>query len=150
RFFATYPFKVICMALIRWSSVRTKILLIPLIGAVGFSAFLALSAQSTANNAELLQQTRDVRVPMLQTADRLSVSLDRVTEGLSSAVSAGDADMLEAARAVAGQIRQDLKQLPSLDTASKAEVASLARAVTRSYVEGYDKSMGLTVSSLPL
>ncbi len=136
------------MALIRWSSVRTKILLIPLIGAVGFSAFLALSAQSTANNAELLQQTRDVRMPMLQTADRLAVSLDRVTEGLSSAVSAGDADMLEAAKAVAGQIRQDLKQLPGLDAASSAEVEKLERAFTSYFDAAFDLSKGMVDGSV--
>src|SRR5690606_5847605 len=98
------------MSLLRWSSVRTKILLIPAIGALGFSAYLALSAQSSSSNAALLVQIRDMHVPVLQTADRLAVSLDRVTEGLSSAVSAGDQDMLQAAKGIAERVKADFSE----------------------------------------
>src|SRR5690606_35188434 len=77
-----------------------------------------------------------------------AVSLDRVTEGLSSAVSAGDADMLEAAKTIAGQIRQDLKQLPSLDAASKAEVEKLERTFAGYFDAAFDLSKGMVDGSV--
>src|SRR5690606_414296 len=70
------------MSLIRWSSVRTKILLIPIIGALGFSAYLALSAQSSSHNAALIEETRDMHMPVLQLSSRLGVTLELQTDGL--------------------------------------------------------------------
>ena len=81
------------MSLIRWSSVRAKILLIPVIGALGFSAYLALSAKSSSQNAALIQETRDMHVPVLQIATRLNMSLERLIDGLGGAVSTGDTAM---------------------------------------------------------
>src|SRR5690606_42097877 len=100
------------MSLIRWSSVRTKILLIPIIGALGFSAYFALSAQSSSHNAALIEETRDMHMPVLQISSRLGGSLERRTDGLAGAGSTGDADVLASTTTLAAATQQDLAALP--------------------------------------
>src|SRR5690554_1160390 len=131
------------MSLIRWSSVRTKILLIPIIGTLGFSAYLALSAQSSSENATLIEETRDMHMPVLQIAGRLGVSLERLTDGLGGAVSTGDPDMLESTKALAATIGKDLADLSTLNPALSQASEQLTKAFRDYFEVAFELSRGM-------
>jgi len=131
------------MSLIRWSSVRTKILLIPIIGALGFSAYLALSAQSSSHNAALIEETRDMHMPVLQISSRLGVSLERLTDGLGGAVSTGDTDLLASTKTLAAAIHQDLAELPTLNPALTQASEQLVLAFRDYFTVAFELSRGM-------
>lgn len=131
------------MSLIRWSSVRTKIQLIPIIGTLGFSAYLALSAQSSSENATLIEETRDMHMPVLQIAGRLGVSLERLTDGLGGAVSTGDPDMLESTKALAATIGKDLADLSTLNPALSQASEQLTKAFRDYFEVAFELSRGM-------
>jgi methyl-accepting chemotaxis protein len=134
------------MALFSNLSVRTKILLIPILGTIGFAAFLGLTINTSLSNAETLEHTRTTAVPSLQVADRLPVALERLSEGLGSAVSASDLDMIKNAETIARSIRSDLQSLKDISPAleSPAEdiedsfdsYARIAFALSKGMIDG--------------
>ena len=110
-------------------SIRYKILLIPLIGSLSFLAYVFVSSGTATRNVSLLEDTANIRFPLLQGADRGLVMLERIKESLASAVSAGDEDMLEAARGQFRGLTDQIEALARLDSALAKDVDALRRAV---------------------
>tara|TARA_B110001452_G_C14828250_1_gene289186 strand:+ start:93 stop:344 length:252 start_codon:yes stop_codon:yes gene_type:complete len=79
-------------------SVQFKILLIPIVGVIGFLSYLAVTFSNMNTTEELLGTAKDVEFPLLQAADRSLVTLDKIKETLGSAVTTGEADLLSAAQ----------------------------------------------------
>jgi len=99
-------------------SVQFKILLIPIVGVIGFLIYLAVTF-STMNTAEsLLGQAQKVEFPLLQIADKSIVNLDKIKETLGSAVTTGEAELLETANSLANQFKKKIEQGNGLSNAS--------------------------------
>lgn len=90
-------------------SVQLKILLIPIVGVIGFLTYLAVTF-STMNTAEaLLGHAKKVEFPLLQVADKSLVTLDKIKETLSNAVTTGEPELLISANALSKEFRQKVK-----------------------------------------
>ena len=79
-------------------SIKVKILVIPAIAVIGFIASLAVNTQINSKNTERLAQIQDLYFPVVQSSRENIVRINRVEELLNTAVSTGEADMVDAAK----------------------------------------------------
>ena len=78
-------------------SIKAKILVIPAIAVTGFIASLAVNTQINSDNTERLAQIQDLYFPVVQSSRENIVRINRAEELMNTAVSTGEADMLESA-----------------------------------------------------
>lgn len=121
-------------------SIRQKVLVIPVAGAIGFLFYIGFSYFTASNNVVVLERARDVQFPMLQAAERHLVTLRQVRDGLQSAVSAGEEDAFVAVKSIATGLQQEVQSLAQLDEHSKSEVDAIGTALRRYF----DASLPLT------
>jgi methyl-accepting chemotaxis protein len=105
-------------------SVQYKILLIPLVGAVGFCIYLAISMLSMSSIVDQLDKAYRVEYQLLQTSEYSLVRLDKIKETLGNAATSGETELLDVANNYANEIRDKLKSTMKID---KDSVASLKR-----------------------
>lgn len=111
-------------------SIRQKVLLIPIAGAIGFFFYLIVSYWTASSNVVLLERARDVQFPVLQSAERQLVALGQIRDGLQSAVSAGEEDALTAVKQRANVLQTEIRALADLDRDASSEVQKLNQALT--------------------
>ncbi len=92
-------------------SVQFKILLIPIVGVIGFLSYLAVTFSNMNTTEELLGTAKDVEFPLLQAADRSLVTLDKIKETLGSAVTTGEADLLSTAQELSSKFKHEIEQV---------------------------------------
>ena len=85
-------------------SITKKIYLIPIIGSISFVFYLTLSTITANNNVQTLSKAKDVQFPVVQYSKEVSVSIVRISEMLSGAVTTGDIDTIDSANNLANQI----------------------------------------------
>jgi len=112
-------------------SIRKKVLLIPVAGAVGFSFYLLFSYWTASNNVVALERARDVQFPVLQAAEKQLVTLRQVRDGLQSAVSAGEVDALTAVKELAAALDKDIAGLIEIDSDARSDVDGISTALDR-------------------
>ncbi len=110
-------------------SIRAKVLVIPWAGGIGFAIYLTYAYLTASANVDSLERVRDVHFPLLQAAERHLVTLRSVRDGLQSAVSAGEADALTAAKSTADKLKTEVAALGQLDAESASEVQAIARHI---------------------
>lgn len=115
-------------------SIRQKVLVIPIAGAVGFLFYILFSYWTASTNVVTLERARDVQFPLLQAAEKQLVSLRQVRDGLQSAVSAGEEDALTAVKALAATLQSDISAAASIDEHAKADVDVIGSAL-RNYLD---------------
>lgn len=113
------------MSWLRNSSIRTKILLIAIVGIAGFMGTLAYNYTVTGQNKARLEGVRDVYFPMLERADANLVRLDKIKEGLNAAASAAELDMVGETDALAQAMHAAFKEIAALDPAARPDVERL-------------------------
>jgi len=111
-------------------SIRQKVLLIPIAGAIGFFFYLIVSYWTASSNVVLLERARDVQFPVLQSAEKQLVTLGQIRDGLQSAVSAGEEDALTAVKQRANVLQTEIRALAELDRDASSEVQKLNQALT--------------------
>ncbi|NQD38391.1 methyl-accepting chemotaxis protein [Permianibacter sp. IMCC34836] len=112
-------------------SIRKKVLVIPIAGAIGFSFYLLFSYWTASNNVVVLERARDVQFPILQAAEKHLVTLRQVRDGLQAAVSAGEADALAAVKTNASNLEKDIADLTSIDREAGEDVDVISKALRR-------------------
>lgn len=106
-------------------SIKYKILLIPLVGIIGFSVYIVFNYVSNAQNASRLTSIQNNYYPILELADANIVRLDRITEVLNSAVSSSELDMIDNADQIAEDLNNGFKDILALEPNKKQEVQKL-------------------------
>jgi methyl-accepting chemotaxis protein len=106
-------------------SIKYKILLIPVVGIIGFAINLMINNSVNSDNAESLRQIKDVYFPVLERSDKSLVLLTRVTETLNSAVSTGEAEFVETADSLAAALRSELVLIGNTYPAKAEEIDKL-------------------------
>lgn len=124
-------------------SIRWKILLIPCIGTASFILYFAISANVAHDNVEILEQTSERRLPLMQIADRGTVTLRRIKEGLAIAVSASDQDMLESVADEREALLAELGKISTYQPALRAEAGAIIAAINDYSDLAFDISLGL-------
>lgn len=113
------------MSLLSTASIRLKILLIPIVGILGFAAVLAYNFSVSSASNSRLNEVKEVYYPILEKASASVVALDRITETFNSAVTAGEQDMIGGAEEYAGTVRRNLNEIEALEPRRKDKVAAI-------------------------
>jgi len=91
-------------------SVQFKILLIPIVGVLGFISYLGVTFSTMTTNEALLGHAQKVEFPLLKVADQSIVTLDKLKESLGNAVTTGEPDLLMSANDLANEFKQRIRQ----------------------------------------
>jgi len=131
-------------------SVRYKILMIPLVGIIGFIIFLTSTYRSNSANVATLQQIRDVYFPVLDKANRNNVDLDRMIEQLNTAVTVGEVDMLTGAEQMNNEILKSLVDLKQLQPGRMDQIQRMEDEYKEFTKASFDLSKGMIQGTLDL
>jgi len=121
-------------------SVRYKILLIPIVGALGFCTYLAITLAAMSNIVTKLDGAYRIEYQLLQTSESSLVRLDKIKETLGNAATMGEAELLETANSFAQQTREKLQQNIQSDTGNASFLRSLLDDFNNYYQLAYSLS----------
>ncbi len=106
-------------------TIRLKILLIPIVGTVGFSIYLVTSLLAMNQIVEELDNAYVVEYQYLQTSEFSLLQLDKVKETLGNAATMGEEDLLTASDTYADNFRKKLQSSYSISAEYKPFLQSL-------------------------
>lgn len=106
-------------------SIRFKILLIPVVGSVGFAIYLFTSLMAMSEIVDELDNAYGVEYKFLQTSEFGLVHLDKIKETLGNAVTMGEADLLKTADKFANEFRNKITESYEVDANNVAFLKQL-------------------------
>jgi methyl-accepting chemotaxis protein len=118
-------------------SVRYKILLIPIVGAIGFCVYLAITLIAMSNIVSQLDRAYTVEYQLLQTSEYSLVRLDKLKETLGNAATMGEADLLDTANIYAQETRDKLQKNIQSDKDNATYLGSLLNDFNEYYQLAY-------------
>ena len=121
-------------------SVQYKILLIPIVGALGFCIYLVISLMAMSEIVEKLDQAYKVEYKLLQTSEFSLVRLDKIKETLGNAATLGEQDLLDVANKYADEIRDKIRQTMTGDKENTPFLRSLIVDFDNYYKEAFNLS----------
>lgn len=121
-------------------SVQYKILLIPIVGALGFCIYLAISLLTMSKIVDQLDNAYQVEYKLLQVSEYALVRLDKIKESLGNAVTMGESDMLDTANTYADEMRTKIKQTYAVDKDSAVFLRSLLSDFEIYYKDAFSMS----------
>jgi methyl-accepting chemotaxis protein len=121
-------------------SVRYKILLIPLVGALGFCIYLAVTLIAMSHIVSQLDKAYRVEYQLLQTSEYSLVRLDKLKETLGNAATMGEAELLDTANLYAQETRDKLNN----NIQNDKENAGFLRTLVKDFNEYYDLAYSLS------
>ncbi|HVL02154.1 MAG TPA: methyl-accepting chemotaxis protein, partial [Dongiaceae bacterium] len=124
-------------------SIKFKLLLIPLVGVLGFATNLAYNFTVNTDTRHKQESVRDVYYPILERANNVIVTLDRTVEVMNSSVSAGEMDMLKGADENADKMRTLFREIKALEPDRKRVVEDLTSSFENYYVLAREISEGM-------
>jgi two-component system sensor histidine kinase/response regulator len=106
-------------------SLMWQLLLVPVIAALGFAAYLAYSSIVLSDGESVLKELRDVDYPILDEAEQNLNAYGRVLDALETAVATGEVDFLDIAKGKASEIQSRYGTLEKLDAPHMDKIAQL-------------------------
>jgi two-component system sensor histidine kinase/response regulator len=106
-------------------SLMWQLLLVPVIAALGFAAYLAYSSIVLSDGESVLKELRDVDYPILDEAEQNLNVYGRVLDALETAVATGEVDFLDIAKGKASEIQSRYGTLEKLDAPHMDKIAQL-------------------------
>lgn len=131
------------MDFLRNSSIRTKILLIPLVGTIGFLVYMLISTHYLKGAAELLGHARTKHFPLLQIAQTNIDRIGSIQNSLSYAVTSSEVDVLKTAEDIARGFREDIRKSKRIDPDSELQLSLILEIFEEYYLESYSLSEGM-------
>lgn len=129
-------------------SIRYKLLLIPLVGVLGFAISLAFNYSVNTDTSQRLESVRDRYYPILELANNSIVVLDASAENLNSAVAAGETDLIKTADESAEKMRSMLSHIHELEPVRKSQVEQLRSLFDRYYSSARELSYGMIAGTI--
>lgn len=129
-------------------SIKFKLMLIPLVGVLGFATNLSYNFSVNTETRQKLESVRDVYYPILERANNVIVTLDRTVEVLNSAVSAGELDMIKGADENAEKMRTMFREIRGLEPDRKQMVEQLSSGFENYYALAREISEGMISGSV--
>ena len=118
-------------------SIRFKILLIPIVGSVGFAIYLVTSLLAMSQIVEQLDRAYVVEYKYLQTSEYGLVHLDKIKETLGNAATMGEADLLETSNKYADEFRQKITASFQIDKENTPFLKKLLKDFDQYYSQAY-------------
>lgn len=124
-------------------SVRTKILLIPLFGGLGFVIYLLVSAVSLNHTVRLLDSAHTTQFPLMQNIQQNINLLDDIQEMMVFAVSSGEAEAINSAKSASQKFKNLLAQSYEIDTKDREKIKEIERLFDIYFSQAMDISNGM-------
>lgn len=131
------------MAFFSGVPIKYKILIIPTVGVLGFCLYFAFNLSVTAQSKTRLELVQDRYYPILEKSNTALVTLDRITETLNSAVSGNERELLDAANAMAGDVKGLFKDMLALEPQRKGQVEVITNGFRDYYQLAFGVSQGM-------
>lgn len=131
------------MNFLRSLSIRKKILLIPVVGAIGFLTYLFLTMHFLTDTSSKLDDAHTKQFPLLQMA---RANLDRVKniqEAMSFAVSSGEQEVLANAEKLASDFKGDIAESRRIDPSLNENLSNILRIFNEYYRTASGISVGM-------
>ena len=129
-------------------SIKLKLMLIPLVGVLGFATVLSYNFSVNTDTRHKLESVRDLYYPILERSNNVMVTLDRTVEILNSAVSAGELDMIKGADENAEKMRTMFREIRGLEPERKQLVDELNAEFENYYRLAREISEGMISGSV--
>jgi methyl-accepting chemotaxis protein len=136
------------MKLLSRLSIKVKILVIPAIAIIGFLTSLVVNTQINNANTERLAQIQDLYFPIVQSSRDNIVNINRIEELLNTAVSTGEADMVDSAKSMYQNLIESLTKQKALWPLKEADIASLDTEIKGYFTAALKLSDGMVNGSL--
>lgn len=107
------------------NKVRWHILMLAIIGSVGFGIYLLVVFLIALQNEERLQNIVEIKQPVIEHLRSSEVAIEGFRASLTNAISLEDPFLIEDAQAHAASIEKNLSALTQLDPVSSTEISSL-------------------------
>lgn len=131
------------MDLFRNLSIRQKVLLIPIVGAAGFLAYLFLTLHFLNGTAAQLSDAHTKQFPLLQIAQKNLDRLASIQEAMSFGVSSGEHEVIRTADQLAESIRGDIARSQEIDSSLKQELSQILHTFNEYYEQASRISIGM-------
>ncbi|WNO10762.1 methyl-accepting chemotaxis protein [Teredinibacter sp. KSP-S5-2] len=125
------------MKLFTKTSVRNKILLIPIIGSSGFLIYLFVSIYSTLSTLTDIDLVKNEKYPSLQLTEEIIVKTEKIKETLSYAASSADEDALEHTSELQKQVLSNIEKSIAVSPSSSREIEKIRDTFSNYYTLAY-------------
>jgi len=129
-------------------SIRQKILIIPIVGVIGFFGYLAISAILINNAVNIINSAKNTQLPILFLAKENVVHMEKIPETLSFAVSSGELEGLESANAIEFTLQENLRNILTIDSTVEKEVEDIKYKLDQYYDLAFSISKGMIDGTL--
>lgn len=123
--------------------IKYKILIIPVVGVVGFCIYFAFNLSVTTESNSRLERVQNTYYPILEKSNAALVTLDRITETLNSAVSGNERELLDTARTMAEEVTGLLQEILALEPDRKQQVEEITEGFEDYFRLAYGVSEGM-------
>jgi len=106
--------------------IATKIFLIPGIAALSFIIYLLITIYTALNNGDILEKVQKVQFPALQLSASTLVEMQKVRDTLSSAVTTGDQDTLQAAKDLVSEAKSGLDRIANISPEFRSDISKIS------------------------
>jgi methyl-accepting chemotaxis protein len=124
--------KEVPMNFINQFSIKVKISIIPIVAVIGFIATLAINTQINNENTDRLADIQDLYFPVVQSSRENIVRINRIEELLNTAVSTGEADMMDLAKRTYKEMLGKINEQETL-WPEKRDALELTEATAKKY-----------------
>jgi len=131
------------MDMFRQLSVRTKILLIPIAGTLGFLLYLSISLIKMNENLDLLDHAKETEFPLLRISEQAINTLDDITVVLGDAVVTGEQDKLNEANNLYNNLVGALRKASRLKLDDTSQLQTLLSLLEDYYSTAFAISEGI-------
>ena len=123
--------------------IKFKILIIPVVGVLGFCVYFAFNVSVTTDSKARLERVQNTYYPILEKSNSAIVTLDRITETLNSAVSSNERELLDTASDMAGSVNGMFADILALEPNRKPEVQEITAEFNDYFRLAYGVSEGM-------
>lgn len=124
-------------------SIAQKLYSIPAIASILFLVYLGFTYVVASGNVVVLEDAKEVQFPALRASDQALVSMEKVKDTLTAAVTTGDEDTVEDADATAQIVRQKLSEIGDIDPTLRTEASTILAAFNSYYTTALTVSQSI-------
>jgi len=129
-------------------SIRFKILLIVLIAVIGFIGTLSYNFLVTNENANRLENVRNIYFPTLERIDANLVRLGKIKETLNAAVASAEIDLIDETDELAIQTRLAFDEASALDSETAGGIKKVSSLFNNYYADAKQLTTGMIESTI--
>ena len=124
-------------------SIKNKILLIPIIAAIGFIIYLSYSMIAMNDNVNKLNNAQNVQYPLLNISSDVIAKLETITLTLGDAVALSEEEKLEQAAELAQFVRTKLAEVKSINPDDTAQADQMLASFDDYFTFAFDLSKSI-------